>query len=163
MPVAARTKTLPYEARQVIVAEADGDAGRSLLTKTMHELPVTQGILSVVLEAAEQAGGYPVQRIDLVIGTLSSIVDDSVQFYFDALSAGTLAQGAQLNFRRVPATLTCWACSYQASVIAPLPDCCAACGSTNVLIQDGMEFYVEAIEVEEPNDACSYSEINPDK
>ncbi len=126
----------------------------------MHELPVTQGILSVVLEAAEQAGGYPVRRIDLVIGTLSSIVDDSVQFYFDALSAGTLAQGAQLSFRRVPATLTCWACGYQAQVIAPLPDCCAACGSPHILIQDGMEFYVEAIEVKEPNDARSDCEIN---
>lgn len=129
----------------------------------MHELPVTQGILSVALEAAQQAGGYPIARIDLVIGTLSSIVDDSVQFYFDALSGGTLAEGAQLHFRREAATLTCWECDYTAQVVAPLPDHCAACGSTRLLITDGMEFYVEAIEVEEPNNARSGCEVHSDQ
>ncbi|NJK78700.1 MAG: hydrogenase maturation nickel metallochaperone HypA [Chloroflexaceae bacterium] len=116
----------------------------------MHELPVTQGILSVAIEAAEQAGGRRIVAIDLVIGTLSSIVDDSVQFYFDILSRGTLADGAVLRFRREPAILVCWDCDYRTQVVAPLPALCSACGSTRLILRDGQEFFVEAIEIEEP-------------
>jgi hydrogenase nickel incorporation protein HypA/HybF len=40
-----------------------------------------------------------------VIGRLASIVDDSIQFYWDMISEGTICQGAKLHFKRVPAEL----------------------------------------------------------
>ena len=52
----------------------------------MHELPITEGILKIATEAAE---GRRITTIHLLVGELSSIVDDSVQFYFDILSKGT--------------------------------------------------------------------------
>jgi hypothetical protein len=54
----------------------------------MHELPVTEGILAVVLVAARTHHASRITTIDLVIGELGSIVDDSIQFYFDLLSRG---------------------------------------------------------------------------
>ena len=115
----------------------------------MHELPVTQGILSVVLETAQQHGNRPVLAIDLVIGDLSSIVDDSVQFYFDILSRNTLAEGASLNFRREPATAHCWDCGHQFKTSIPLPSVCPDCGVNRLHISGGREFYLESIEVDD--------------
>ncbi len=117
----------------------------------MHELPVTQGILTVVLETAQENGGGSITSIDLVIGELSSIVDDSIQFYFDILSQDTPAQGAKLNFRREPGTATCWDCGHQFKTGAPLMPMCPACNSARLHVTGGKEFFIESIEVNDEN------------
>ncbi len=121
----------------------------------MHELPVTEGILSTALEAAERANARRILAIDLVIGDLSSIVDDSVQFYFDILSRGTPAAGAVLRFRREPATATCRDCGCQYPASVPLVALCPVCGSAHVQVTGGREFYVESIEVDDDEDSGS--------
>ncbi len=58
---------------------------------------------------------------------------------------GTPAAGAALHFRRVPATLVCRACGHSYSPRQALP--CPACGSEDVRVTAGEEFYLEAIDI----------------
>jgi hydrogenase nickel incorporation protein HypA/HybF len=113
----------------------------------MHELPVTQSILEIALRHAEQANGSRITDIYLVIGQLSSFVDDSIQFYWDIISAGTIAVGATLHFKRIQAELICRACQHQ-FLMNGESFCCPTCGSGDVEIRGGDEFFVEAISIE---------------
>lgn len=114
----------------------------------MHELAVTQSVLKIVLRHAEQAHAKRVTAIHLVMGELSTNVDDSVQFYWDLIAKGTIAEGAVLSFRRVPAQLQCMACfeKYHPGAGELV---CPRCGSVGAKIISGEEFSVESIDVEE--------------
>ena len=119
----------------------------SAILGLMHELSVTQGILHLALEAARGAGH--IVAIDLLVGELTSFVDDSIQFYFDILGKGTAAEGALVRIRREPASAACGQCGHSFRVAAPLPPGCPACGSTHLRITGGSALRVESIEVED--------------
>jgi hydrogenase nickel incorporation protein HypA/HybF len=108
----------------------------------MHELSVTESILEIALR---HGGEQRITDLRLVIGELSTLIDESVQFYWDIVSEGTPAAGATLHFRRVPAQLTCQACGHSYSPREALP--CPACDSEDIRIVSGEEFYLEEIEV----------------
>ena len=113
----------------------------------MHELSITQNLLDLAVRHGEAAGARRITVLNLVIGELSSVVDDSVQFYWDFVSRGTLAEGAELRFERVPARLRCQDCGHE---FPPNEDyACPACHSQHIAVSRGEEFYLQSIEVED--------------
>lgn len=117
----------------------------------MHELPVTQAILETALDASRRNGARRILTLQIVIGELSSFVDDSIQFYFTQLSQGTLAENAVLQFRRAPTSVTCSDCGQTFAATAPLPFACPYCSGTHLRADGSRELYVESIEVEDEN------------
>lgn len=113
----------------------------------MHELSVTESILNIALTHAEKSSASRVTDVFLVIGQLSSIVDDSVQFYWDFVSENTLCAGAKLHFQRKPARFLCSSCNTEFQFKDELTSC-PACGSMQFTITSGEEFYVDSIEIE---------------
>ena len=113
----------------------------------MHELSITQNILSIALEQAKAAQASKITKISLTIGELSGIVDECVQFYFDLLSKDTIAAEASLCFDRPPTKLRCRNCS---STFSPddLDWACPNCREQKVEIVSGRECYVSSIEVD---------------
>lgn len=113
----------------------------------MHELSVTQNVVRIAVENAEKHGAKRIKQINIVVGDMSSIVDDSVQFYFDIISKGTPAEGAVLFFRRVPIECICSDCG---KTFNPDPGSftCPFCQGFGVVTDAGMEFYVDSIEVD---------------
>lgn len=113
----------------------------------MHELAVTESILEIALRHAEKAGAARITNLYLVIGELSTIVDDSVQFYWDIISEGTKAEGALLHFERIPAEMQCRQCGQDYLLASNLT--CPQCDSADVQVVTGGEFFLESLEIEE--------------
>lgn len=114
----------------------------------MHELSITENLLEITLRHAGDA--QRVTDLYIVVGQLSSVVDDSVQFYWDFVSEGTVAQGALLHFRRIPAGLECKACGCRYTLSGEALTC-PECGASDIRVVAGEEFYLESIAVEQLN------------
>ena len=135
----------------------------------MHELGITQNILDIVLEHAERAGATRVIRVNLVLGDLADVTEESIRFYWEIIARGTPAEGATLVFQHVSAKLRCAFCgtvftprgtpsrtpTNHAGVEAHLHDtptppgswCCPQCGQPSQEVLAGREFRLDSIEV----------------
>jgi hydrogenase nickel incorporation protein HypA/HybF len=113
----------------------------------MHEFSITESMLNLALEKAKEAEAKKITCINLVLGEMSGVVGECVQFYFDALSRDTIAAGARLVFDARPTRLRCNHCQ---SVFEPRDHdwTCPACREMAVEIVSGRECYMESIEVE---------------
>ena len=119
-------------------------------------MSVTQEMLGLVLQ---YAGDRRVTAINLHLGQMASVVQESVQLYFDYLSRGTPAEGAQLNWEVVPMEITCQACGTHVDlaawagerpqlVLAQAIERGCPCGSRNLRVTGGAGFGVASLEVE---------------
>lgn len=113
----------------------------------MHELSVTESLLQIALQHAEKADARRVTDLYIVIGDLASMVDDSIQFYWEMIAKGTIAEQATLHFRRIPAELQCLTCSEKYHP-TDRELACPKCGGINTKIIAGEEFALESIDVE---------------
>jgi hydrogenase nickel incorporation protein HypA/HybF len=113
----------------------------------MHELAVTESILNIAVKHAQQAQASRVTDLYLVIGRLSSLVDDSVQFYWDLITENTVCQGAKLHFQRIPAQLICLDCDQEYTLEGELTPC-PNCQSVRVKVTAGDQFWLDSIEIE---------------
>lgn len=113
----------------------------------MHEYYVTKSIINTVVEEAKKAGAGKITGISLVIGDLSTIIDESVQMYFDIISEETIARGAKLVFKRQKAEFKCRVCGNLFHKPSKGFDC-PNCGELGMPTEKGKEFYIESMEVE---------------
>ena len=103
--------------------------------------------MKIALERAEKANARRVTDLNIVIGDLASMVDESIQFYWEIIAKGTMAEQAILHFRRVPAELQCNTCleRYHPTDKELI---CPKCGGVGAKIIAGEEFALESIDVE---------------
>ena len=113
----------------------------------MHELSVTESLLEIALRHANTAQAKRITGLHIVIGQLASIVDESVQFYWDFVAKGTVAEGAFLYFKRIPVELECRSCGNR---FQPGREdfSCPTCKSSTIKILAGEEFFLESIDID---------------
>jgi len=113
----------------------------------MHEMAVTQQILSLALAEAGKVGASAITRINLKVGEWSTFEPTCLEFYFGILARDTAAADAKLAIETVPVTYSCGDCGerYQPTGVAVL---CPKCCSTHTGLVSGREIYLDSIEVE---------------
>ncbi|MFC1947023.1 hydrogenase maturation nickel metallochaperone HypA [Chloroflexota bacterium] len=113
----------------------------------MHELSIVESLLALVLEHAEKAEAEKVVGVNLVVGELSGVVQEAVEFYWDFLTKETIAKEARLIFKHVPAQLKCRKCG-EVFLSSDHGYVCPKCSEQQVDIIAGRELFVESLEVE---------------
>jgi hydrogenase nickel incorporation protein HypA/HybF len=113
----------------------------------MHELAITEQIADIAIRHGEKNQASQITDLYLVIGELSSVIDDSVQFYWDLITSETICEGAKLHFKRIPAIFRCQDCGKEYQLeggeLAP----CPYCQSTKMVVIQGKEFHLESINI----------------
>ena len=112
----------------------------------MHELSITESILQIANDEANRVGATKIKVIRLKVGAMSQMVPDSVQYYLDLLTRGTIAEGVKLEATVIPVGATCPDCS-ESFLVENYDLTCPRCGGTGKITQ-GRELSVESLEVE---------------
>ena len=113
----------------------------------MHEMSLAMGIMQIVGDAAKASGTARVQSVRLEIGRLASVEVEALRFCFEAVTHGSLAQGAALEIVAVPGQGWCLPCGATVAMAA-LWGACPRCGSHQVQPTGGTEMRVKEIEIE---------------
>ena len=113
----------------------------------MHELNATRSILTSALSKARASGAKQIKSLQLAIGEISELDQNSIQKHWEELSRGTPAERAQLHFRFIKAEVQCMACFMKYNPVNGQIHC-PYCGSYGATVLAGEEFFLESIELE---------------
>jgi hydrogenase nickel incorporation protein HypA/HybF len=115
----------------------------------MHELPVTEKILDIVVKHATKNNVKKVVSINLNIGELSDLENEWIQNYFDHLAKGSVAEGAKLVIEKVPVVIRCNGClnTFQVKIKEMKEIQCPGCDSKDYTLISGKDYYIKNMEV----------------
>jgi hydrogenase nickel incorporation protein HypA/HybF len=122
----------------------------------MHEMGITQGILAVSFDAADEANCTRITEIRISVGEMTEVVDFALQFAFEALTPGTIAEGATLVINQVPAKSRCLACGLEYDHDR-FQMVCPECGALSVELLQGRELLIDGIECDDEQPAAGES------
>lgn len=112
----------------------------------MHEMALAESVVEIVERTAHDAGADRIGLVRLEIGALSHVEPQALRFAFEAVSMGSLAEGATLEIERPPGKAWCHDCSTTVE-LSQLGDPCPNCGGYKLQVSGGDELRVKDMEV----------------
>lgn len=113
----------------------------------MHEMALTQSVIDILAEEAKRQSFSHVRRVWLEIGVLSQVDPAAMQFCFEALGRGTVADGATLEIISAEGAAWCMTCSTTVP-LTQRSEACPACGGHRLQVTAGEDMRVKELEVE---------------
>jgi hydrogenase nickel incorporation protein HypA/HybF len=113
----------------------------------MHEMALCEGVVGLVEDAARKHAFTRVRSIILEIGVLGHVAPEAMLFCFEAVSHGTIAEGATLVIERTPGAGWCLDCGKTVALQERF-GACPDCGRHHVQMTSGDELRVRELEVE---------------
>lgn len=112
----------------------------------MHEVSLMQSAIALAVEQTKSQGLSKIHRIDLNVGELSGVVPEALEFAFDVVSAGTLAEGAQLHLETVPILCYCRHCRREFYPLSWIYKC-PYCNRLSSDIREGKDLELVSLEI----------------
>jgi len=112
----------------------------------MHEVGIIQNTLAMAIETAEASGATSIHALRLRVGRLSGVVPDALEFAFEVVRIGTMAEAARLEIESVPAV--CWCHKCQSEFVSDdLLGECPGCHEPSMELRRGAELELAAVEI----------------
>jgi hydrogenase nickel incorporation protein HypA/HybF len=113
----------------------------------MHEMSLVESVVALVEDERRKQDFSRVLMIRLKLGALGHAEPDALRFCFDAVTSGTIADGARLEIETVPGAGWCVGCR-QTVPLAERFAACPTCGNPQVRLTAGDELRLAEMEVE---------------
>jgi hydrogenase nickel incorporation protein HypA/HybF len=113
----------------------------------MHELALSQSIVSLVCECGRREGFQNITRVVVEVGAAAAVEPEALAFCFDVAAADTMARDAVLVIEKVALEAACGACGAEfemPNLAAP----CPKCGAYGARLLRGRELRVKSLDGE---------------
>lgn len=114
---------------------------------SVHEMSLMEGMLRIVEENARVQGYGRVRTVILEIGKLAGVEVEALRFAFEAVTDGSVAEGATLEIEEPQGLGWCAECEKESPVETRF-DPCPHCGRVPLNITGGTQMRVKALDVE---------------
>ncbi len=113
----------------------------------MHELGIAQQMAEIAIASIPSDIVNPrVERLNLKIGRLAAVVEDSLRFCLEIISKDTPLEGAELFIEEVPVIVRCRQCNHEWEVDGPVFKC-PECGIGEIDVLSGRELEITSLEL----------------
>lgn len=113
----------------------------------MHELSIAHSLIETVEEALADKPELKVTVVNLQLGVLSGVEQESLLFCFDIATADTRLAGAKLGIELVAARAYCATCGHDVSPVTPHWYRCPECGAVCAQLSAGRDLQIASVEV----------------
>lgn len=113
----------------------------------MHEFNIIQNIFAILEQLADENHLRVIKKVTLRIGRLRQIVPETMRFAFKTLSAGTVADSAELIIEEIPIKIFCRSC-HKTFLAEDNIYICPHCQETDLEVLTGKEITLASIDGE---------------
>jgi hydrogenase nickel incorporation protein HypA/HybF len=112
----------------------------------MHELSIAVGIVDLAEKEAAKAGGTKIESIELVVGKLSGVEIDALNFVWASAVSGTILEEAKMLVTQPKGRARCMECGKEYE-LETIYENCDKCNSYLKEIFQGKELQVKSITI----------------
>lgn len=117
----------------------------------MHEMSIAQSLIDIVEQEMNKHGVSKLHTVKVRHGRLANVVPEALHFAWQALTADTPLEGAELVTEEVPLKVRCRKCGieFEPEEATLLLMTCPQCGEEfGHEVLSGKELYIENLEAE---------------
>jgi len=113
----------------------------------MHEMGIAQQLIQIAIDSIPEDIENPkVEKLNLKIGKLASVVEHSLSFCFEIIAKDTPLEDAKLDIDFIPVTVHCKSCNNEWEVTGPVFTC-PFCENGDVEMLTGREIEITSLEL----------------